>query len=45
MKAQRELINAYGKEQIEYIQGQINKIRNSVNIYISNSMADCKWSE
>ncbi len=29
-KTQRELINAYQKEQIEYIQGQINKIRNSV---------------
>ena len=30
MKAQRELINAYQKEQMEYIQYQINKIRNSV---------------
>ena len=30
LKTQRELINAYQKEQIEYIQGQINKIRNSV---------------
>ena len=29
-KAQRELINAYQKEQIEYIQGQIFKIRHSV---------------
>ena len=29
-KAQREIINAYQKEQIEYIQGQINKIRNAV---------------
>ena len=29
-KAQRELINAYEKEQIEYVQGQINKIRNLV---------------
>ena len=28
-KAQRELINAYQKEQIKYVQGQINKIRNS----------------
>ena len=28
-KAQSELINAYQKEQIECIQGQINKIRNS----------------
>ena len=28
-KAQNELINTYQKEQIEYIQGQINKIRNS----------------
>ena len=28
-KTQRELINAYQKEQIECIQGQINKIRNS----------------
>ena len=25
-----DLTNAYQKEQIEYIQGQINKIRNSV---------------
>ena len=25
-----ELINAYQKEQIEYIQGQINEIKNSV---------------
>ena len=30
LKAQSELINTYQKEQIEYIQGQINKIRNSV---------------
>ena len=29
-KAKRELINAYQKEQIEYIQEQINKIRNSM---------------
>ena len=29
-KAQSELINAYQKEQIEYVQGQINKIRNLV---------------
>ena len=29
-KAQNELINVYQKEQIEYIQGQINKFRNSV---------------
>ena len=29
-KAQRELINTYQKEQIEYIQSQINKIWNSV---------------
>ena len=29
-KTQSELINVYQKEQIEYIQGQINKIRNSV---------------
>ena len=29
-KAQRKLINAYQQEQIAYIQGQINKIRNSV---------------
>ena len=29
-KAQNELINTYQKEQIEYIQGQINKIRNSI---------------
>ena len=29
-KGQKELINAYQKEQIEYIQEQINKIRNSV---------------
>ena len=29
-KAQRKLINIYQKEQIEYIRGQINKIRNSV---------------
>ena len=29
-KAQRELINAYQKEQLEYSQDQINKIRNSV---------------
>ena len=28
-KAQNEQINAYQKEQIEYIQGQIDKIRNS----------------
>ena len=27
---QNEQINAYQKEQIEYIQGQINKIRNSI---------------
>ena len=27
---QWEIINTYQKEQIEYIQGQINKIRNSV---------------
>ena len=27
-KAQNELIDAYQKEQLEYIQGQINKIRN-----------------
>ena len=31
MKAQSEQINTYQKEQIEYIQGQINKIRNSVD--------------
>ena len=30
IKAQSELINAFQKEQIEYIQGQTNKIRNSV---------------
>ena len=29
-KAQRELISTYQKEQIGYIQGQINKIRNSI---------------
>ena len=29
-KAQKELINTYQKEQLEYIQGQINKIRNSI---------------
>ena len=29
-KPQRELTNTYQKEQNEYIQGQINKIRNSV---------------
>ena len=29
-KAQRELIDAYQKEPIEHIQGQINNIRNSV---------------
>ena len=29
-KAQSELTNEYQKEQIEYMQGQINKIRNSV---------------
>ena len=29
-KAQNELINAYQKEQMEYIPGQINKIRKSV---------------
>ena len=29
-KTQNELGNAYQKEQIENIQGQINKIRNSV---------------
>ena len=29
-KAQRELTNAYLNEQIQYIQGQIKKIRNSV---------------
>ncbi len=28
-KVRRELINAYQKEQIEYNQGHINKIRNS----------------
>ena len=38
-KAQRELTSAYLKEQMECIQNQINKIRNS------NSMADSKWSE
>ena len=27
---QRELINTYQKEQLEYIQGQIDKIRNLV---------------
>ena len=30
-KPQRELINAYQKVQIEYIQSQINKMRNSVD--------------
>ena len=30
LKAQRELINAYQKEQLECIQGQINEIRNLV---------------
>ena len=30
IQAQREWITAYQNEQIEYIQGQINKIRNSV---------------
>ena len=29
-KAQRELTSTYVKEQMEYIQNQINKIRNSV---------------
>ena len=29
-KSQRELINTYQKEQIKCIQGQINKIKNSV---------------
>ena len=29
-KAQSELTNAYMKEQIEYIQDQVNKIRHSV---------------
>ena len=29
-KAQNGLMNAYHKEQIEYMQGQINKIKNSV---------------
>ena len=36
-KAQRELLNAYQKEQIEYIQGQVNKIRNFVEDSIANS--------
>ena len=30
MKAQSKLNNTCQKEQIEYIQGQINKIRNSI---------------
>ena len=30
MKAQRELTNTYQIGQLEYIQGQINKIRNLV---------------
>ena len=30
--AQRELTNVYQKEEIEYLQSQINKIRNSVEI-------------
>ena len=29
-KPQRELINTYQKEQFKYIQGQIDKIRNSI---------------
>ena len=34
------------KEQKEYIQGQINKIRNSVeDRTITNSMIDSKWNE
>ena len=41
--AQNKVINACQKEQIEYIQGQIDKIRNSVGRKtISNSMADSK---
>ena len=31
LKAQIELVNAYQKEQIEYNQGHINKLRNSVD--------------
>ena len=34
-KTQRELINAYQKEQLEYIHGQINKIRNLVKDRLS----------
>ena len=35
----RELINAYQKEQIQYIQGQINIIRNSVE----NRQSQIAW--
>ena len=31
IKAQRELLNTYQKEQVEYILGHINEIRNLVD--------------
>ena len=44
-KAQRELNNVYQKEQTEFIQGQMNKIRNSVEDKVLNSVTDSRWSE
>ena len=39
LKAQRELINVHQKEQIQFIQGQINKVRNLVE----NRQSQIAW--
>ena len=44
LRIQNELINTYQKEQIEYIQDQINKIRNVVEVRISRiAWQTVKW--
>ena len=44
-KAQNELTNLYLKEQIEYMQNQINKIRDLVKDRHLDSIANFKWIE
>ena len=44
-KAQNELPNIYLKEQTEYIQNQINKIKDSVEDIQSRIAGQTKWAE
>ena len=43
-KGKNEVINAFQKEQIKCIRGQINRTRNLVEKRILNCVADSKWS-